>query len=183
MNRAVSQGFPLAPRSKIKDLVQIYQPSNRYKNDIGKSGGSKISKSNSRMSSQAFLALREGQGAAGTFKGSADYEEQYHNDEDRQLQFSGTSGPNDLSNQALLAGHAPTDARFRPQEHEIIGATPTGDPEIQAFFKSSSSMMGGDQDALLQRPDETIEDDFAADEEERLKMEQTNTNLLSGGYL
>lgn len=57
----------------------------------------------------------------------------------------------------------------------MIGASPSGDPELQAFFKSNSSM--ADHEALLQRQEETIEADLP-DEDERLKMEGTGTGLL-----
>lgn len=66
-----------------------------------------------------------------------------------------------------------------PSQH-LAAASPSGDPAMQAFFKSNSSM--ADHEALLQKHDDSLEDGLA-DEGERLRMEGTGSNLFKNTLL
>lgn len=91
-----------------------------------------------------------------------------------------TGSSQDRLRQQAMFQTGPPMVREELPSPQLVAASPSGDPALQAFFKSNSSM--ADHEALLQKHDDTIDND-QADEHDRLNMEGTATNLLKDAFL
>lgn len=114
-------------------------------------------------------------GGQGNFR-SIENEDNYLADDDRQMLFSGSS----QDRQQAMFQTGPPMVREELPSPQLAAASPSGDPALQAFFKSNSSM--ADHEALLQKHDDTIDNEHA-DEHDRLNMEGTGTGLLKETFL